>query len=247
MADKILDSRNFDLIIMKSGVDGVMHSKLRDFVRQSNSNDTLFIVLDTSGGIPIYAYRAMKLLGAKYKNIYSVIPDASMSAGTLMALGTDAIGMFPDSCLGPLDLQITHPDIDDEVISALDIRDTASDTTSEAAAIARKIFADNLGSGIRRNVAERMAVELATSMYCPIMEKIDPYRMHESIRSASVGSIYGARLLASRMMKNKKQKAVSVSVKLANGYNYHGYAITKDEAIELGLEVFDIEIGRAHV
>lgn len=243
MLTKIPDFEGFDLIVMKSIVDEDMHGKMRNCVSQlkeaSPKNDTLFIVLDTPGGVPMYAYRTMKLVAIEYKKVYSIIPDMSMSAGTLMALGTDAIGMLSDSCLGPLDLQIAHPDVDDITISTLDIHDTASATTLEASAVARQVLLNNLRCGVRRRTAERVATDIVSSLYKPIMDKIDPYRMHESVRNAEVGSVYGARLLASKMMKKEKYKAIKVSDKLANGYNYHGYAITRDEAEELGLSIFD--------
>lgn len=232
----------FDLLIMKTDVDAIMHERIRDQIQmlRPNKSDIIVIVLETPGGIPMYAYRTMRLLGSMYKKVYSIIPDMSMSAGTLMALGADSIGMLADSCLGPLDLQIEHPD-DDKMISTLDVRDTASSTSLEASAVARKIFLDNRNSGMPKRMSERLAVNIATAMYGPIMDKIDPYRMHESVRNAEVGEKYAVRLLSSRMMVNQRHQACRISNILANSYSYHGYAITPDEAVELGLSIFACE------
>lgn len=88
-------------------------------------------------------------------------------------------------------------------------------------------------------MAERMATDIASTLYSPIMQKIDPYHMHESIRNAELSTKYGTRLLQMKMMGDKK-KAFIISNTLANNYSYHGYAITSDEAREIGLNVFDL-------
>lgn len=134
----------YDIVIMHAAVDREMHEQIRNQVeqlKQSYNNKTLFLVLHTGGGDPMYAYRTMKLLDARYDNVYCLVPDMAMSAGTLMALGTTSIGMLADACLGPLDLQISHPDPnDDSTISTLDVRDTASSTSFEASKVAIDIF-----------------------------------------------------------------------------------------------------------
>ncbi len=237
-------TEKYDIIAACAGVDLEMHESIRAQVERLkllNSNSTLFFVLRTGGGDPMYAYRTMKLLNARYDDIYCLVPDMAMSAGTLMALGTNSIGMFADSCLGPLDLQISHPDSsDDSMISTLDVRDTASSTSFEASRVATKILVAGLQDGLPRRMAERMATSIASTLYSPIMSKIDPYHMHESVRNAELSTKYGKRLLLMKMLRGKKQEAAAISSELANNYSYHGYAITSDEASEIGLSVFDL-------
>lgn len=240
MPDKV---ENYDVIVMHAGVDCGMHETIRGQVerlKRLHSNKTVFLVLHTGGGDPMYAYRTMKMLNARYNNVYCLVPDMSMSAGTLMALGTVSIGMFTDSCLGPLDLQISHPDPnDDSRISTLDVRDTASSTSFEASRVATNILVAGLRDGLPRRIAERMATNITSTLYSPIMAKIDPYHMHESVRNAELSIKYGTRLLQMKMVKSRKD-AVAISSALANNYSYHGYAITPDEAKEIGLSVFDL-------
>lgn len=235
---------DYDVIFMCANVEREMHSQIRSLVdelKEKGDNDALLFILHTGGGDPMSAYRTMKLLNARYSQIYCLVPDISMSAGTLMTLGGTKIGMFADSCLGPLDLQISHPDPgDDSTISTLDVRDTASATSFEASRVAIRMLARAMQDGLPRRIAERMATEIASTLYCPIMEKIDSYHMHESIRNAELSTKYATRLLQMKMLSGNKQKAISISSTLANDYSYHGYAITLDEAREIGLEVFDL-------
>lgn len=100
-------------------------------------------------------------------------------------------------------------------------------------------LAASLRDGLPKRMAERMATDIASTLYSPIMQKIDPYHMHESIRNAELSTKYGTRLLQMKMMGDKK-KAFIISNTLANNYSYHGYAITSDEAREIGLNVFDL-------
>lgn len=237
------EADNYDVIVMRANVNRNMHEIIRNQVehlKQLHSNKTVFLVLRTGGGDPMYAYRTMKLLNARYNNVYCLVPDISMSAGTLMALGAVSIGMLSDSCLGPLDLQISHPDPnDDSRMSTLDVRDTASSTSFEAARVATNILVAGLRDGLPKRIAERMATNITSTLYSSIMAKIDPYHMHESIRNAELSTRYGTRLLQTKMLKNRKD-AATISSTLANSYSYHGYAIISDEAKEIGLSVFDL-------
>ena len=162
----------------------------------------------------------------------------AMSAGTLMALGSDEIILANGACLGPLDLQIPHPN-DESRISTLDIRDTAKNTVIEASMVMYEVFIKGLRIGISKKLAIDAAVNTTTELYKPILDKIDPFHLHESYRNAELSAEYGARLLLSGMIE-EKTKALSISTHLANDYSYHGYAIMETEAKEIGLKIGDI-------
>lgn len=115
-----------DLLIIRADVDSVMYASITERVRAAQKAENLVIAMETPGGDPMYAYRAMNFLRKEYKYIDFVVFDMAMSAGTLMALGADRICFANGACLGPLDLQISHPNpADDTRISTLDVRDTA--------------------------------------------------------------------------------------------------------------------------
>lgn len=214
------------------------------FVRkeiEKQQSKKLFLLIDTPGGIPEIGYRIMRLLNAKYDVINVVVPNKAMSTGTLMALGSDRIYMFHSSSLGPLDLQIEHPN-DGSWISTLDVRDTMNTIISHSEVAARRIFAQNYRDfGLGKVDAAKIASQNAQELIKPIVDKIDPYHLHKSFRSAAVGEKYAAILLKTRMHKGVPGVADSVSAKLANDYSTHGYAITIDEARDsLFLDVFDL-------
>ena len=225
-----------DLLIVKAGVDPKMYNEIR---RQTatRSSETLVMVVGTPGGSPMHAYRTMIFLRSIYKKIVFIVFDEAMSAGTLMALGSDSIYLEDGACLGPLDLQISHP-TDDSIISTLDVRDTALSTVSEASVVMLKLCNKNLEAGLPKSIAIDTAIRMATDLYKPIMDKIDPFHLHESYRNAELSASYGKKLLLKGMIKNQLE-AARISTHLANNYSYHGYAIIKEEAKNLGLKIME--------
>lgn len=225
-----------DLLIVKADVDPKMLKEIRKQT-ETHSSDVLVMVVETPGGSPMHAYRAMIFLRSIYNKIIFIVFDEAMSAGTLMALGSDAIYLEDGACLGPLDLQIPHP-TDDSVISTLDVRDTALSTVSEASVVMLKICNKNLEAGLPKTIAIDAAIKMATNLYKPIMDKIDPFHLHESYRNAELSTSYGANLLLKGMI-NDQLEATKISTHLANNYSYHGYAIIKQEAKNLGLKIVE--------
>ena len=227
-----------DLLIIKTDIDNRMFNLIRERTK-ARPTHTLLMAVATAGGDPVYAYRAMLYLRSVYQEIFYLVFDKAMSAGTLMALGANAIYLAEGACLGPLDLQIPHPRDDSKQISALDVRDTASSIAFEASDIMLKMCAQNINAGLRPTAkAIDAAVKLTSNLYKPIMDKIDPFRLHESYRNAELSTRYGTELLCQAMVPNQNE-ASQISMTLANEYPYHGYAIMKTEAKSLGLKIMD--------
>jgi membrane-bound ClpP family serine protease len=231
---------NFDLLIINSDInDSVIHQALK--INQDQASDRLVIVLDTLGGNPFAAYRAMQHLGSIYQTIHIVVPDKAMSAGTLMCMGADEIYMHQGSSLGPLDLQISHP-TDGGQISTLDIRESTYDIFGLTSRVAKQLFIQAVNEmSLGKNQAAKMAHEAAVELLKPMVDKIDPYHLHASYRGASIGQKYAFILLASRMMSKNNDQARITSRRLAEDYEMHSYSITMEEASNyLLLEVSNI-------
>lgn len=64
------------------------------------------VILDTVGGIAEVVERVVNCIRRHYKEVYFVIPDRAMSAGTILAMSGDKIFMSYFSVLGPIDPQI---------------------------------------------------------------------------------------------------------------------------------------------
>lgn len=220
----------YDLVVIKGGIYDQVLDAVKELVITKQQSDTLYVAIETLGGAPEAGFRIMRLLDAKYKKIYMVVPNQAMSTGTLMALGADKIFMFHSSSLGPLDLQIEHPN-DGSWISTLDVRDTMNTIISTSVVISQRFYKQNYREyGLSKTGAAKLANEEAAKLVQPIVDKIDPYHLHKSFRSAEVGAKYASILLSSRMMRSNSEVAQLVSSHLANNYETHNYAITLEEA-----------------
>ncbi|MEM9478037.1 MAG: serine dehydrogenasease [Verrucomicrobiota bacterium] len=71
-----------------------------------NKRPRLIVILDTLGGVVEVVERMVVSMRHHYDEVYFVIPDRAMSAGTVFAMSGDKIYMNYFSCLGPIDPQI---------------------------------------------------------------------------------------------------------------------------------------------
>lgn len=71
-------------------------------------NKPLYMILHTPGGYPTATEGIVKYLRACFKELYAIIPDMCMSAGTMFCCATDKIYMTCHSFLGPIDPQFMN-------------------------------------------------------------------------------------------------------------------------------------------
>lgn len=106
---KIEEAFNADVITIISpvvhGLDQTVKQGLELFEHRKNR---LVVVLDTLGGVVEVVERMVISIRHHYEEVYFVIPDRAMSAGTVFAMAGDKIFMNYFSCLGPIDPQIEN-------------------------------------------------------------------------------------------------------------------------------------------
>jgi hypothetical protein len=93
---------------------GVMHPALlknfRDVLEQlAGSKDKrrrLSIVLQSDGGLVEPVEKMVEMIRTHYEEVYFVVPDFAMSAGTIFCMAGDKIYMDYSSSLGPIDPQL---------------------------------------------------------------------------------------------------------------------------------------------
>jgi ClpP class serine protease len=79
------------------------------------------MIILSGGGYPHPAYQMVNIIRSRCKKLKAIVPLYAKSAATLMTLGSDEIVMGAQSELGPLDMQMQHPLIENLHISALDL------------------------------------------------------------------------------------------------------------------------------
>ena len=96
---KPLKSQNID--INDSDITGFMYA-----IKGLDTDKGLDLILHTPGGNPTATEGIVKYLHSKFKDdIRVIVPQMSMSAGTMLACSAKTIIMGKHSCLGPIDPQ----------------------------------------------------------------------------------------------------------------------------------------------
>ena len=89
-----------DTSINREDINGFM-----SIIKGLDCSKGLTLILHTPGGLPTAAESIVKYLREKFDYIEVIIPTYAMSAGTMIALGSDQIIMGKHSFLGPIDPQ----------------------------------------------------------------------------------------------------------------------------------------------
>lgn len=84
----------------------IFRDLIEDLKRDKKSKDRLIIILNTSGGSAEIAEKMVDITRKHYKEVYFVVPDFAMSAGTIFCMSGDKIYMDYSSSLGPIDPQV---------------------------------------------------------------------------------------------------------------------------------------------
>ena len=202
---------------------------------------TVDLWLDSPGGSARDAYKIALLLRSVASHIRVVIPDYAKSAATLLSLVADEIYMGPAAELGPIDVQLDYEKSPGITVSALDRVGNLNEITEAARDIVLGLGGE-VRSATRLGRGETVAVmaELASSLLKPLVEQVDPTILHQSVRMLREAAGYGMRLLLTRE-DCPRELVATLPDRLTTAYPTHGYAISLDEASELGLPVKPIE------
>ena len=82
----------------------------RDFIEplrmDGQPKNRLVMFLNTPGGSAEAVEKMVEIIRHHYKEVYFVVPDFAMSAGTILCMSGDKIFMDYSSSLGPIDPQV---------------------------------------------------------------------------------------------------------------------------------------------
>lgn len=87
-----------------------VQKRFRDFIEQlkqdPESRQRLIVFLNTPGGSAETVEKLVEIIRFHYSEVFFVVPDEAMSAGTIFCMSGDKIYMDYTSSLGPIDPQI---------------------------------------------------------------------------------------------------------------------------------------------
>jgi membrane-bound ClpP family serine protease len=92
------------------GSDNIIRNAIEWRKSQKPTKSALAFFLGTEGGYLEVAQRIANTLRHHYRRVHFYVPDAAMSAGTVLVMSGDSIHMDYYSVLGPIDPQLPKPD-----------------------------------------------------------------------------------------------------------------------------------------
>lgn len=100
-----------DVIFHYGEIHPSLEKAFRDFIEQLKKDkefdrSRLVVILNTPGGSAETVEKMVTIIRFHYKEVYFVVPDYAMSAGTILCMSGDKIYMDYSSSLGPIDPQV---------------------------------------------------------------------------------------------------------------------------------------------
>ncbi|MCL4558952.1 MAG: hypothetical protein M1491_10105 [Deltaproteobacteria bacterium] len=191
-------------------------------IKVDDKNDNLDLLLHTPGGSPEAAADVIRVCRSYSKKFRVVIPNAAMSAGTLIAMGADEIVMSDTSSLGPIDPQMIF----------IQSKDVAIMRPAQS-------FIDAYVDLIN-NVTIAISQKRPATAFLHLLDKQDPSWILECVRARKATENLAKENLKANMLKNKSEQEINDVVKKffdVGDKNTHGRSISPNEAIAFGLNI----------
>jgi hypothetical protein len=185
----------------------------------------LDLMVHSPGGMPEAAGDIIRVCRTYSTSFRVIIPNMAMSAGTLLAMGSDVIMMSDTSKLGPIDPQMVYQ-------------------TKEGAFMrAAQSFIQAFGSLVAE--ANKLAASgQSITAHLHLLTKQDPSWIVECVRARNATVKLACRVLKNGMLKHETDAVIE---KVANDFlakgdeESHGRRITPDEASRMGLNIEKVE------
>lgn len=222
-ADDIGSVLDSDVMAVSSPIVPGLDVRFRDAVESiTDHKDAMSIVVDTQGGIVEVVERMVNTLRHFYDEVYFIIPNRAMSAGTVLVMSGDRILMDHFSCLGPIDPQVEK---DGRLIPALSYlyqfdrlneKSLNGRLTSAEYALLQKL---DLGELYQFEQAVELSKEL-------LVKWLSEYKFKDWDVTESRG------LSVTQEMKTKRAEEIAEQLSRNDYWHSHGRGITMQTLIE---------------
>ena len=191
-------------------------------------SDKLDLILHSPGGVAEITENMVSYLRKKFDRIRVIVPQAAMSAATMLACAADEIVMGKQSSLGPIDPQLVLPN-----------RHGSTQVLPVQAII------DNFETAKKTSVTSPQQM----CVFLPILEQYTPGLIEYCYAAQKLSTELVSKWLKQYMFKDDDgagKKAGYIADRLADhsAFKSHARHIDMDEAAKLGLKVVPLEDGQ---
>ncbi len=182
-----------------------------------------FLII-SNGGDPITSLRIIGLLRERFEKITVLLPYVAYSAATILSLGADEIIMHPFSNLGPVDPQLTVQRQNERgqqerlQFSSEDLRN----------------FIDFIKTDVGISDQQHLV-----SAITPLIRDVGSLPIGSAKRGQQLSLTLSEKMLNTHISDENKAKAISKA--LNTSYYHHGYAVSRKEALGMGLSIVEPE------
>lgn len=191
---------------------------IKQLARVPKSSDSVDILIVSSGGDPMVAWRIISMLRERFKRVGALVPYAAYSAATLLVLGADEIVMHPYSNLGPVDPQLVF-----KKEGQGEIRFGTEDL---------RHYFDYAKADVGITDQQQLA-----RVFELVGESIGPVQIGIAKRSMYLTEQLGEKLLSMHMEDVNTVRAIVEA--LNRSFYHHGYPVARKEAKEIGLPILE--------
>lgn len=173
----------------------------------------LVIILQTTGGSVESVEKLVEITRYFYDEVYFIIPDYAMSAGTIWCMSGDKIYMDYASSLGPIDPQV--PTIENKWVPALGYLDKVEEIINKSRA--GQVTQAELMMLNRLDLAELRRYEEARELSKELLKKwLVDYKFKEWKEKETSGAPVGT--------SDKIQRAEEIAVILSDNKKWHSHS-----------------------
>ncbi|MBN2456243.1 MAG: hypothetical protein JXB29_06895 [Sedimentisphaerales bacterium] len=220
--------------------------QLDKVITTKKNNTEIDVWLDSPGGDAHTAYKLWLELRTRANKLRAWVPDFAKSAATLFVLGMDEIYMAPSAELGPLDVQIEHPDRENITVSALDVSNALDYLSNFAVQLAILGGAELVKyTHLSRSEVLKEVLPFTAKLIKPCIDKIDPTLTRRAVVQLQVAEHYAQKMLAERNVTEQQRLSAedtkTLITKLVGDYPVHQCVIGREEAKTLKLPVYNAE------
>ncbi len=194
-----------------------------DLLDKIGSVPRISLILHTTGGQTLAAWRLINLIRMFCDELEVLIPSKALSAGTLMSIGADSIVMTKQAVLGPIDPSISSP-LNPQV--NFGGQPTQVPVSVESVRGYLNLAREELGISDTQHLT-KLLIDLSSRVHPVVLGDI--FRSTEQIR-------FLARKLLPRQVKDETSIKSIVDFLCADSGS-HDYTIDRRQASELGLKV----------
>jgi len=219
---KVLAFVNSDRVGMEAQIAQDCIDLFVDLLDKIGPTNRISLILHTNGGATLAAWRLVNLIRTFCDELEVIIPLKALSAGTLIAIGSDRLVMTKQAALGPIDPSVNNP---------LNPQINLGNQMARVPVSVESVLG-YLEAAREQGITDQTHL---TTMFSGLSQQIHPLVLGEIFRSRAQIRYLAGKLIQRQISDLERSKSLIDFLCVESGS--HDYTINRREATALGLTV----------